>query len=150
MHALAQTVIAGKTVYLQGAKFVDNKKVQLRSGVFLLAQLDADIDENAMAIIELKLEHSRVLQQRPGPWRKTWDVEYFLKALEEIYAISEVDKFAKVEGVWRALMTDFQKSLQVDTSDAVALSLSFTAVLVEMNQKHSLPPKSEDYVRFIK
>ena len=67
MHALAQTVIAGKTVYLQGAKispaqvakFVDNKKVQLRSGVFLLAQLDADIDENAMAIIELKLEHSR-------------------------------------------------------------------------------------------
>ena len=67
MHALAQTVITGKTVYLQGAKispaqvakFVDNKKVQLRSGVFLLAQLDADIDENAMAIIELKLEHSR-------------------------------------------------------------------------------------------
>ena len=52
MHALAQTVIAGKTVYLQGAKispaqvakFVDNKKMQLRSGVFLLAQLDTDID----------------------------------------------------------------------------------------------------------
>ena len=50
---------------------MDHKRVQLRSGVFLLAQLDADIDENAMAIIELKL------QQRPGPWRKTWDVEYF-------------------------------------------------------------------------
>ena len=49
--------------------------MQLRSGVFLLAQLDADIDENAMAIIELKLE--------PGPWRKTWDVQYFLKALED-------------------------------------------------------------------
>ena len=57
LQALAQTVIAGKTVYLQGAKIspaqVDHKWVQLRSG----AQLDADIDENAMAIIKLKLEH---------------------------------------------------------------------------------------------
>ena len=73
-------------------------------------------------------------------------MEYFLKWLEEIYAISEVDKFAKAEGVWRALMTDFQKSLRVDTSDAGALSLSFTAVLVETNQKHPLPAQSEDYV----
>jgi hypothetical protein len=57
LQALAQTVIAGKTVYLQGAKIspaqVDHKWEQLRSG----AQLDADIDENAMAIIKLKLEH---------------------------------------------------------------------------------------------
>jgi len=68
-------------VYLQGAKisptqvakFVDHKKVQLRSGVFLLAQLEADIDENTMAIIELKL----------------------VKALEEIYAVSEVNNFVK-------------------------------------------------------
>ena len=73
-------------------------------------------------------------------------MEYFLKALEEIYAISEVDKFAKAEGVWRALMIDFQKSLRVDTSDAGALSLSFTAMLVETNQKHPLQAKSEDYV----
>jgi hypothetical protein len=27
-------------------------------------------------------------------------VEYFLKAFEEIYPVSEVDKFAKAEGVW--------------------------------------------------
>jgi hypothetical protein len=74
------------------AKFVDHKRVQLRPGVFLLAQLDADIDENAKAIIELKLGHSRAIQKRPGPWREIWDVEYFLKALEEIYAVSEVDK----------------------------------------------------------
>jgi hypothetical protein len=128
------------------AKFVDHKRVQPRSGVFLLAQLDADIDENPMEIIALKLEHSRAIQQRPGPWRESWDVEYFLKALEEIYAVSEVDKFARVEGVLRALMTGFQKSLRVDASDAGALSLSFTAVLVETNQKHPLPDKSEDYV----
>jgi hypothetical protein len=66
-------------------------------------------------------------------------VEYFLKALEEIYAVSEVDKFARAEGVWRAVMSCFQKSLRVDASDAGALSLSFTAVLVETNQKHPLP-----------
>jgi len=102
--------------------------------------LDADIDHRA------EVEHSRAIQQRPDPWRETWDVEYFLKALEEIYAVSEVDKFAKAEGVWRALMTDFQKSLRVDVSDAGALSLSFTAVLVETSQKYPLPVKSEDYV----
>jgi len=33
-------------------------------------------------------------------------------------------------------MTDFQKSLRVDVSDAGALSLLFTAVLVKTNQKH--------------
>ena len=46
-HGLLEehSVIAGKTVYLQGgekrptqmAKFVDHKNVQLRSGVFLIA-----------------------------------------------------------------------------------------------------------------
>ena len=90
----------------QVASFVDHKRKQLRSGVFLIEQLDADIDANAMAIIELKLVHSRALALRPGPWRDTWDVEYFLKALEEIYAMSEVDKFAKAEGVWRAVVAD--------------------------------------------
>ena len=50
----------------QVAKFVDHKRLQLRSGVFLLAQLDADIEQNVMAIIELKLEYSRAIKQRPG------------------------------------------------------------------------------------
>jgi len=57
--------------------------------------LDADIDANAMVMIELKLENSKALATRPGPWRRTWDVEYFLKALEEIYAINVVDKFVE-------------------------------------------------------
>jgi hypothetical protein len=52
LQALVQSVIVGKTVYLQGAKicptqvvkFVEHKRVQLRAGVYLSAQLDADID----------------------------------------------------------------------------------------------------------
>jgi hypothetical protein len=44
LQALAQSVIAGKTIYLQGAKispvqvasFMDHKKKQLRTGVFLI------------------------------------------------------------------------------------------------------------------
>ncbi len=60
--------------------------------------------------------------------------------------MSDVDKFAKAERVWRAVVTEFQKTLRVDASEAGALSLSFTAVLVETNQKHPLPATSEDYV----
>jgi len=49
LTALTQNVISGKAVHLIGArispedvkKFVVQKRVQLRSGVFLLAQLDA-------------------------------------------------------------------------------------------------------------
>ena len=104
LTALAQTIIAWNRVLKQ-------KLTQLRSGVFLIKQLDRDIDENAMGIIELKLMHSRALEKRPGPWRETWDVEYFLKALEEIYAVSEVDKFSDASVVWRALMTTLQSSV---------------------------------------
>jgi hypothetical protein len=62
LTALAQTIIAGKPVHLQGARitssqveaFVKQKRIQLRSGVFLLSQLDGDIDKNAMSIIEAR------------------------------------------------------------------------------------------------
>ena len=119
-------------------KFVVQKKVQLRSGVFLLAQLDADIDANAMAMIELKLENSKALAMKPGPWRLKWDVEYFLKALEEIYAIDIVDKFADEPGIWRTLV-DSLKNIKVDPSRTEALSVEFTAVILEKNTKHTLP-----------
>ena len=111
LTASAQTIIAWNRVFLQVEAFVKQKLTQLRSGVFLIKQLDRDIDENAMGIIELKLMHSRALGKRPGPWRETWDVEYFLKALEEIYAVSEVDKFSDASVVWRALMTTLQSSV---------------------------------------
>ena len=80
-----------------------------------MAQLDADIDTNAMAMIESKLENSKALATRPGPWRRTWDVEYFLKALEEIYAIDVV-------GIWRNLV-DSLKNIKVDPSRTEALSV---------------------------
>ena len=84
LTALAQTIIGGKPVFLRGAKytptevktFVSQKRTQLRSGVFVLSQLYGDIDENVMSMIELKIACSRALENRPGPWRETWDVEY--------------------------------------------------------------------------
>ena len=141
-----QNVISGKAVHLIGAritpedvkKFVVQKKVQLRSGAFLLAQLDADIDANAMAMIGLKLENSKALATRPGPWRRIWDVEYFLKALEEIYAIDVVDKFPDEPGIWRALV-DSLKNIKADPSRPEALSVEFTAVILEKDTKHKLP-----------
>ena len=77
LTALTQNVISEKAIHLIGArispedvkKFVVQKRVQLRSGVFLLAQLDADMGANAMAMIELKLENSKAFATRPGPWR---------------------------------------------------------------------------------
>jgi hypothetical protein len=127
LTALTQNVISGKAIHLIGAritpeevkKFVVQKRVQLRSGMFLLAQLDADIDANAMAMIELKLE-------------------YFLKALEEIYAIDVVDNFADEPGIWRTLM-DILKNIRVDSSRIEALSVEFTAVTLEKDTKHKLP-----------
>jgi hypothetical protein len=44
------------------------------------------------------------------------------------------------------VVAEFQKTLRVDASEAGALSFSFTAVLVETNQRHPLPATSEDYV----
>jgi len=142
LTALTQNVISGKAVHLIGAritpedvkKFVIQKKVQLRSNMFLLAQLDADIDANAMAMIELKLENSKALATKPGPWRLKWDVVYFLKALEEIYAIDVVDKFADEPGIWRTLV-DSLKNIKVDPSRPEALSVEFTAVILEKDTR---------------
>jgi len=81
-----------------------------------------------MAMIELKLENSKAFATRPGPWRRTWDVEYFLKSLEVIYAIDVVDKFADEPGIWRTLVEGL-KSIKVDSSRIEALSVDFTAVI---------------------
>ena len=139
LTALTQNVSSGKAVHLIGARssWYRRESSCLR-GVFLLAQLDADKDANAMAMIELKLENSKALATRPGPWRRAWDVEYFLKALEEIYVIDVVDKFADEPGIWRTLV-DSLKIIKVDPSRIEALSVEFTAVILEKDTKHKLP-----------
>ena len=71
---MTQNVISRKAVHLIGARitpeevkrFVVQKKVQLRSGVFLLGKLDADIDTNAITMIEMKLKNSNALDQDHG------------------------------------------------------------------------------------
>ena len=138
LTALMQNVISGKAVHLIEAritpeevkKFVVQKRMQLRSGVFLLAQLDADIDANAMAMIELKLENNKALATRPGPWRRT--------LLEEIYAINVVDKFADELGIWRTMVESLE-NIKVDPSKIEALSVDFTGVILEKDAKHKLP-----------
>ena len=78
------------------------------------------------------------MENRPGPWRETWDVEYFLKALEEIYAVSEIDRFGESTAVWRTVVTKLQTTTQVNYTNAGALSLSYTTLLLETNTKHPL------------
>ncbi len=42
-------------------------------------------------------------QMISGPWRKNWDVELFLRALEEVYAVNPIDKFAQPRKIWRGM-----------------------------------------------
>ena len=62
-------------------------------------------------------------------------MEYFLKALEEIYAIDVVVKFADESGIWRTLVESL-KNIKVDSSRTEGLSADFTAVIVEKDNKH--------------
>ena len=86
---IAQQMISGPPVYLTGSLvtpaqvslFVEHTRTKLRARTFLMDQLDADIDKAAMQMIELKIAHSKVMQDNPGPWRRNWDVELFLRAL---------------------------------------------------------------------
>jgi hypothetical protein len=42
-----------------------------RSRIFLLEQLDADIDKAATTMIKLKIGNSKMLLDNPEPWRQT-------------------------------------------------------------------------------
>ena len=109
LTAIAQQMISRLAVYLTGSHvtpaqeslFVEHKRTKLRARTFMVDQLDADIDWVAMKMIELKIGHSKVMQDNPGPWRDTRDVVLFLKALEEVYAVNPVDKFAQPREIWR-------------------------------------------------
>ncbi len=99
LTAIAQQ-ISGPPVYLTGSLvtpaqvrlFVEHTRTKLRARTFLMDQLDADIDKAAMQMIELKIVHSKVQQDNPGQWRKNWDVDLILRALEEVYAVNPIDK----------------------------------------------------------
>ena len=41
------------------------------------------------------------MQDNPGPWHEKWDVDLFLRALEEVYAVNPIDKFAQPRDIWR-------------------------------------------------
>ena len=77
LTAIAQQMISGPPVYLTGflvtpaqvRLFVEHTRTKLRARTFLMDQLDADIDKAAMQMIELKIAHSKVMQDNPGPWR---------------------------------------------------------------------------------
>ena len=75
LTAIAQQMISGPPVYMTGSLvtpaqvrlFVEHTRTKLRARTFLMDQLDADIDKAAMQMIELKIAHSKVMQDNPGP-----------------------------------------------------------------------------------
>ena len=147
LTAIAQQMISGPVVYLTGSLvtpaqvrlFVEHTRTKLRARTFMVDQLDADIDKATMQMIVLKIGHSKVMQDNSGPWRDTWDVVLFLKALEEVYAVDTVDKFAQPREIWRDHAYKIGIRLKVDYTDMGKLSREFTAVLVELNTRHPIP-----------
>ena len=76
-------MISGPAVYFTGSHvtpaqvrlFVDQTRTKLRARTLLLEQMDADIDKVAIAMIELKIGHSKVLLEelaRECTRRKQW------------------------------------------------------------------------------
>ena len=149
--AIAQRMISGPPVYLTGSLvtpaqvrlFVEHTRTKLRARTFLMDQLDADIDKAAMQMIVLKIAHSKMMQDNPGPWREKWDVDLFLRALEEVYAVNSIDKFAQPREIWRDQACKIGFKLKIEYTEMGKLSKEFTAVLVELTTKHPIPEKVE-------
>jgi hypothetical protein len=151
LTTIAQQMISGPPVYLTGSLvtpaqvslFVKHTRTKLRARTFLMDQLDADIDKAAMQMIELKIAHFKVMQDNPGPLRKNWDVDLFLRALEEVYAVNPIDKIAQPREIWRDQAYKIGLKLKVEYTEMGKLSREFTAVLRELNTKHPIPEDVE-------
>jgi hypothetical protein len=135
LTALTQNVISGKVVHLIGARITPESAEESAAALRRHRH-----ERNGHDRVEAR--NSKALATRPGPWRRTWDVEYFVIALEEIYAIDVVDKFADEPGIWRTLVESL-KNIKVDPSKIEALSVDFTAVILQKDTKHKLPEASK-------
>ena len=66
-------------------------------------------------MIEFKIASSRTLRENPSSdWRKEWNMDTFLKALEEVYSVEPADRFMETGSIWQAIALDLCKNLEVD------------------------------------
>jgi hypothetical protein len=73
-------------------------------------------------------------------------METFLKALEEVFAESDSDRFETTTTLWKNRSHDLRYSLEVDQGDMDNFSRIFTRAIVD---KHHVTPISESEVKSI-
>ena len=90
-------------------------------------------------MIDFKIASSRTLCENPASdWRKDWNMDTFLKALEEVYAVEPADRLMETGSVWQAIALDLCRDLEVDPADMSKLSKKYVAVLVEKKLLHPI------------
>ena len=94
--AIAQSMLTGPRVTSssahltseQVAKWVQHQRTQLEARTFDARTLTTTISERFWTMIGFKIAFSRTLHENPtNDWRKEWNMDTFLKALEEVYSL---------------------------------------------------------------
>jgi hypothetical protein len=110
MTAIARSMITGKAAVLNGAqitktqvkKWIESVRLQLETNTFDPAMLPTIIDPRAMMVIKIKIATSRTLRENlSSDWPNEWDMETFLKALEEVFSEQDSDRFETATSLWK-------------------------------------------------
>ena len=126
----------------QVAKWVQHQRTQLEAGTFAARTLTTTISERSWIMIGFKIASSRTLRENPAnDWRKDWNMDTFLKALEEVYWVEPADRFMETGSIWQAIAIGLCRNLEVDPADMSKLSEKYVAVLVEKKLLHPLREK---------
>jgi hypothetical protein len=148
-------MITGKAAVLNGAQitkaqvktWIESVRLQLETNTFDPATLPAIIDPRAMMVMKIKIATSRTLRENPSnDWQNEWDMETFLKALEEVFAESDSDRFETATALWKNGSYDLRYNLEVDQGDMDNFSRILTRAIVD---KHHLTPMPESEVKSI-
>ena len=98
-------------------------------------------------VIKIKIATSRKLRENPSnDWQNEWDMETFLKALEEVFAESDSDRFETATSLLKNWSHDLRYSLEVDQGDMDNFPRIFTRAIVD---KHHVTPIPESEVKSI-
>ena len=123
----------------QKAKWVQHQRTQLEAGTFDARTLTTTISERSWIMIGFKIAPSHTLRENPASdWRKVWNMDTFLKALEEVCAVEPKDRFMETGSIWQAICLDLGIDLVVDPADMGKLSKKYVAVLVEQKILHPI------------
>ena len=88
----------------------------------------------------MKITNSRTLKENPAQdWRCSWNVDVFLEALEEVFAVSDSGRFASNFTIWINWTQELRYKLVVDPLNMGKLSTMFTEAIIALEVEHPMP-----------